>query len=91
MVLLSALIVGAGWPIHLGFVLTRWGVHVVASILIATIAGVIALATGVGYVIIGIVYSGIWLAVLIDRGSRAEKQFEAEQRRYDDYDGEDYR
>lgn len=76
MVLLSALVVGAGWPIHLGFVLTRWGVHVAASIVIATIAGVIGLATGVGYVIIAIVYSGIWLAVLINRGTRAEQQCE---------------
>lgn len=76
MVLVSALIVGAGWPIHLGVILTRWGLHVVVSILVATIAGVIALATGVGYVLIGVVYAGVWLAVLIDRGTRAEQEFD---------------
>lgn len=74
MVIMASLIVGAFWPVHLGFVLTRWGLHVVWSVLIATIAGIIGLALGAGYIVIAILYAGIWLAVLIDKGSRAEER-----------------
>lgn len=71
-VILSSLFVGAIWPIHLGFKLTAWGLHVAWSVVIATLVGVIALATGAGYVVIAVVYAGIWLAFLIDRGTREQ-------------------
>jgi len=74
MVITSSLFVGACWPVHLGFVLTRWGLHVAWSVVIATVVGIIALATGVGYVIVAILYAGIWLAVLIDKGTREEER-----------------
>jgi hypothetical protein len=77
MVITGSLLVGAFWPIHLGFLLTRWGVHVAWSVAIAALAGAIALVagSGTGYIIIAIVYAGIWLAVLIDTGTREEERF----------------
>ena len=74
LVIAASMIVGACWPIHLGFVLTRAGLHVAWSVVIGTVAGILALATGVGYVIVAIVYAGIWLAVLIDKGTREEER-----------------
>lgn len=72
-ILVQTCLVGAIWPIHLGFQLTRWGLPVVWSISIATICGIIALATGVGYLLVGILYAGFWLAALIERGVREEE------------------
>ena len=72
-VLMSAVAIGAIWPVHLGFVLTKWGLHVGWSVTIATLAGIIGLATGAGYIVIGVIYAGIWLTVLISRGVAQEE------------------
>ena len=78
-VLMSAVAIGPIWPVHLVFVLTKWGLHVGWSVTIATIAGIIGLATGAGYIVIGIIYAGIWLTVLISRGvAQEEQEFERE-------------
>ena len=77
-VLVSALAIGAAWPIHLGYALTKWGLHIGWSITIATITGIIGLATGAGYIVIGIIYAGIWLTALITQGV-AQEEAELEQ------------
>ena len=74
MVLVGALLVGALWPIHLGFILTKWGLHWGWSVGIAITGGVIGLSLGAGYIVIAIIYAGIWLAVLIERGKAAEDE-----------------
>lgn len=73
LVLLSAVAIGAIWPIHLGFVLTRWGLHVAWAISIATLVGITGLALGAGYIVIGVIYAGIWLAALITQGVAQEE------------------
>lgn len=85
MVLMGALFIGVMWPIHLGIVLRGWGLHLALAISIATALGIIGLATGWGYVVIGFIYSGIWLGVLIDRGVRSEQLAAADR---DDDGGE---
>jgi len=64
-VLLSAAGIGLVWPIHLGYKLTRWGLRVGWAIAVASIASILGLATGWGYLVIGFIYSGIWVAGLI--------------------------
>ena len=71
-VLLTAAGVGLIWPIHLGLKLWQRGLRVGWAIAVAVIAGVLGLATGWGYLMIGFIYSGIWVAGLIVRGSREE-------------------
>ena len=78
MVIVIALLIGIAWPIHLGMVMQRRGLPAAWAISIAALLGIIGLATGPGYVIIAVVYSGVWLAVLIDRGVRAEEQARGE-------------
>lgn len=73
LLLMSAVAIGAAWPIHLGYALTKWGLHLGWSITIATITGIIGLATGAGYIVIGIAYASIWLTVLITRGVAQEQ------------------
>ena len=69
-VLLTAAGIGLIWPIHLGYKLGQWGLRVGWAIAVAIIAGLLGLATGWGYVVIGFIYSGVWVASLIERGSR---------------------
>ena len=85
-VIMSALAIGAAWPVHVGYVLTKWGIHVGWSITIAAIVGLMGLATGPGYIVIGIIYAGIWLSVLISRGvAREDAEFARAREREDDY------
>ena len=69
-VLLTAAGIGLIWPVHLGYKLTQWGLRIGWAIAVAVTAGVLGLATGWGYLVIGFIYSGIWVAGLISRGSR---------------------
>jgi hypothetical protein len=69
-VLLTAAGIGLIWPVHLGYKLVQWGLRVGWAIAVAIIAGLLGLATGWGYVVIGFIYSGVWVASLIERGSR---------------------
>lgn len=71
-VLLAAVGIGLIWPVHLGFKLAEWGLRIGWVIAVATIAGILGLATGWGYLVIGFIYSGIWVAGLIVKGSRDE-------------------
>ena len=71
-VLLSAAGFGLIWPIHLGYKLAQWGLRFGWALVVAIIAGVLGLATGWGYLVIGFIYSGIWVAGLIVRGTRDE-------------------
>jgi hypothetical protein len=71
-VLLTAAGIGLIWPIHLGYKLAQWGLRVGWAIPVAIIAGLLGLATGGGYLVIGFLYSGIWVAGLIVRGTREE-------------------
>lgn len=71
-VLLAAAGIGLIWPIHLGYKLVQWGLRVGWAIAVAIIAGLLGLATGWGYLVIGFIYSGFWAASLILRGSRDE-------------------
>lgn len=64
--------IGLIWPVHLGYKPTQWGLRVGWAIAVAVMAGVLGLATGWGYLMIGFIYSGIWVAGLIVRGSREE-------------------
>lgn len=66
---MSAVAIGAIWPVHLGFPLTRWGLHVGWSFPIAKFAGIIGLATGAGYTITGVICAGLWLTSRISRDS----------------------
>jgi hypothetical protein len=75
MVLVGAFLIGVLWPVHLGFILTKWGFHWGWSVAIAITAGVIGLALGAGYIVIAIIYAGIWLAVLIEKGTAAEDEW----------------
>ena len=68
-VLLTAAGVGLIWPIHLGYKLTQWGLRIGWAITAAFIAGVLGLATDWGYLVLGFIYSGIWVAGLITRGT----------------------
>lgn len=89
-VIMSALVVGAAWPVHLGYTLTKWGLHVAWAVVVATLVGLIALATGAGYILVGVVYAGIWLGILIDRGRRAEEaQYLQETTRLIDWENDD--
>ena len=72
-VLLAAAGIGLIWPIHLGYKLSQWGLRIGWAIAVAVIAGLLGLATGWGYLVIGFIYSGIWVAALIVRGSRDEE------------------
>jgi hypothetical protein len=69
-VLRTAAGVGLIRPIHLGYKLTQWGLRIGWAVAVAFIAGVLGLTTGWGYLVIGFIYSGIWIAGLIIRGSR---------------------
>jgi hypothetical protein len=71
-VITGTILIGILWSIHLGFLLTQWKLHIGWAITIATLAGFIALATGAGYLIVGIIYAIIWLGILIERGKAAE-------------------
>lgn len=71
-VLLSAVGVGLIWPIHLGYKLTQWGLRIGWAIAFAAIAGLLGLVSGWGYLVIGFIYSGMWVAELVVRGSREE-------------------
>jgi len=71
-VFLAAAGIGLIWPIHLGYKLAQWGLRVGWAVAVAIIAGLLGLATGWGYVVIGFIYSGIWVAGLVVRGSREE-------------------
>lgn len=71
-VLLSAAGIGLIWPVHLGYKLAQWGLGIGWAIAAAIIAGLMGLATGWGYVVIGFIYSGVWVAGLVARGSRGE-------------------
>ena len=59
----------------LGFILTKWGLHWGWFFGIAITVGVIGLALGAGYILIAIIYAGIWLAVLIETGKAAEEEW----------------
>lgn len=72
-VLLTAAGIGLIWPIHLGYKLTRWGLRIGWAIAVATIAGVLGLATGWGYLVIGFIYSGTWVASPVVRVGRDEE------------------
>lgn len=67
--LLTAAGIGLVWPIHLGYKLSQWGLRVGWAIAVAIIAGILGLATGLGYLVIGFIYSGVWVAGLIMRES----------------------
>jgi hypothetical protein len=56
-----------------GIKLTQWGLHIGWSVFIGGLLGVIGLLTGVGYLIIGILYAEVWLALLIGKGKDAEE------------------
>ena len=71
-VLLAAAGIGLIWPIHFGYKLAQWGLRIGWAIAVAIIAGLLGLATGWGYLVIGFIYSGIWVAGLVLRGSREE-------------------
>jgi hypothetical protein len=71
-VLLAAAGIGLIWPIHLGYKLAQWGLRIGWAIAVAIIAGLLGLATGWGYLVIGFIYSGVWVAGLTVRGSREE-------------------
>lgn len=71
-VLLAAVGVGLIWPIHLGYKLTQWGLRIGWSVAVAIVAGLLGLATGWGYLVIGFIYSGIWVAGLTVGGSRED-------------------
>ena len=86
-VLISALAIGVVWPLHLCFKLTQWGVGKVLATVIASVSGFVGAITGVGYIIIGIIYSGIWLTALVTRGVAAEEAKSAEAESWED----DYR
>lgn len=73
-VLMGALVIGVGWPIHLGYQLTKWGLHLGWSIAIAALIGLVSLAFGAGYIVIGIIYSGVWLGLLVSNGQRREQE-----------------
>ena len=76
LVLMGALAIGIAWPVHLGYKLTKWGLHLGWSIAIATLVGFVGLALGAGYIVIGIIYSGVWLSVLISTGQRREQEMD---------------
>ena len=69
-VLLSAAGIGLIWPIHLSYTLAQWGLRIGWAIAVAIVAGLLGLATGWGYLVIGFIYSGIWVAGRASRGSR---------------------
>lgn len=71
-VMLTAAGVGLIWPVHLGYKLTQWGLRMGWAIAVASVAGVLGLLTGWGYLVIGFIYSGIWVVGLIVRGSSEE-------------------
>ena len=64
-VLLAAAGVGLIWPLHLGYKLAQWGLRIGWAVTVTIIAGVLGLATGWGFLVIGLIYSGIWVAGLI--------------------------
>jgi len=67
--LLTAAGIGLVWPIHLGYKLAQWGLRLGWAIGAAAMAGILGLATGWGYLVIGFIYSGVWVAGLIMRES----------------------
>ena len=68
-VLLAAAGIGLIWPIHFGYKLTQWRLRIGWAVTVAFIAGVLGLAAGWGYLVIGFIYSGIWVAGLASQGS----------------------
>ena len=71
-VLLAAAGVGLIWPIHLGYKLTQWGLRIGWAIAVAVIAGALGMLTGWGYLVIGLIYSGTWVAGLVTSCNREE-------------------
>ena len=71
-VLLAAAGVGLIWPSHLGYKLTQWGLRIGWAIAVAVIAGALGLLTGWGYLVIGLIYSGTWVAGLVTSCNREE-------------------
>lgn len=74
-ILAKTCVVGAGWPIHLGFLLTRWGIPPAWAVPLAAALGFIALAAGVGYLLVGIIYAGFWVVQLIEGGMHVEEVY----------------
>ncbi len=72
-VIMGTILIGALWPVHLGIKLTHWGLQLGWSIAIASFMGVIGLFTGPGYILIGVIYGGIWLAFFMDKGTKIER------------------
>jgi hypothetical protein len=64
------------WPIHLGHWLTRVFGNPLIAIVVASTVGLIALATMVGYVVVGFFYASIWLGAFIENGKRREQMFD---------------
>lgn len=71
-VLLAVAGIGLIWPVHLGYKLAQWGLRIGWAIAVAAIAGVLGLLTGWGYLVIGLIYSGTWVAGLVTSCNREE-------------------
>ena len=69
-VIMAWVVMVFAWPIHLGRWLYRAFGNVWIAVGLATLIGLIALATMAGYIIFGFLYASIWLGVFIENGKR---------------------
>jgi hypothetical protein len=73
LVIMGTILIGIIWPIHFAVKLSHWGLNLGWVIFTGMVVGVIGLLTGPGYIVIGIIYAGIWLGMFIENGKAAEE------------------
>jgi hypothetical protein len=80
-VIMGTILIGIIWPIHLAVKLSHWGLNLGWAIFTGMVVGIIGLLTGPGYILIGIIYAGIWLGMFIENGKAAEEKAFRDRRR----------
>ena len=68
----------AVWPVHL----CRWLYRTIGNVWVAISVGsllvILGIALPVGYVLVGLLYASVWLALFLEEGRRAEEAAEDE-------------
>ena len=77
-VLMRWVFMAAAWPAHLGRWLFRTFGNVWVAIGVALCLVILGIAVPVGYVLVGLLYASVWLALFLEAGRRAEEAGEDE-------------
>lgn len=79
-VLMRWVFLAAAWPAHLGRWLFRTFGNVWVAIGLGFFLVILGIAMPVGYMVVGLLYASVWLALFLEAGRRAEEATEDEFR-----------